>query len=81
MSAIRVFIKFICVFYDFGPQRIQMDITNQFKQINVFLTQNGFVAILKQVTMPLVAPIIIIENLNTKIIILWASLKVTVLTG
>jgi len=54
MSAIRVFIKFSWAFYDFGPQRIQMNITNQLKQINVFLTQNGFVAILKQMSMPVV---------------------------
>ena len=58
MSAIGVFIKFSWAYYDFGLQRIQMNITNQLKQINVFLTQNGFVAVLKQMFVPPVAAII-----------------------
>ena len=35
---------------EFGPQWIQMDVTHQLQQVGVFLTQYGFIPVLKQVT-------------------------------
>jgi hypothetical protein len=34
-----------------------MDVTDQFQQVSIFLAQNGFVAVLKQVTVPPVSQV------------------------
>jgi hypothetical protein len=41
------------------PQRIEVDITNQFQQIIIFLTEDGFVSVLKKVA---ISPIPSVET-------------------
>jgi hypothetical protein len=38
-------------------QRIQMDVTNQFPEIDVFLADYGFISVLKKLPVPLVSSI------------------------
>jgi hypothetical protein len=35
-----------------------MDISNQFQEIRIFLTQNGFVTVLKKISMPAMPKIV-----------------------
>ncbi len=49
--------KFVKVFYQTGPQRVKMDVADQFKQIGIFLANYRFVAVLKQMTAAEVAAI------------------------
>jgi hypothetical protein len=39
------------------PKRVQMDVTNKFLAIGIFLTNDGFVAVLEKLAVPLVHPV------------------------
>jgi hypothetical protein len=54
MTAPRKGIQCLEVFHQTGSQWIQVDIPYQFVEIRGFLTQNGFVAILKKLPITLV---------------------------
>lgn len=54
MAAPREVIQLLEVFRQTGSQWIQVDIPDQFLEIRLFLTQNGFVAILKKLPVTLV---------------------------
>ena len=40
-------VKFVDCFHQPCPQRIEMNVANQFKQVSVFLADNPFVAVLQ----------------------------------
>jgi hypothetical protein len=42
---------------DMRPQGVQMDVADKFLEIDVFLTDNGFVSILKKLTRPVITAI------------------------
>ena len=42
-----------------GPDRVEVNISDQGKQIVVFITQNGFIAVLEQVARALVPPVVV----------------------
>ena len=50
-------VQFGQVGHESRPDRIQMDVTHEFSEIGVLLADNGLVAILEQVAIPLVPPI------------------------
>ena len=58
MSAVRIGIQFSEIRYQFGAKGVQVNIANQLQKIGVFLAQDGFIAVLKQMTMAPVAAII-----------------------
>ena len=57
MPAIRIPVQFPYVTYNVSPERVQVNIANQFPQIGVFLADYGFVPILKEVPVTFVAAI------------------------
>lgn len=57
MSAPGISVEGIHVLNDSGPQRVQVDIPQQFQQIGIPVADDGFIAILKQVADPVVAQV------------------------
>jgi hypothetical protein len=51
-------VQFLKGRYQSSPQWVQVDIAHQFLEIEIFLTQNRFVSILKKLTVP---PVFLIE--------------------
>jgi hypothetical protein len=45
------------VFHQAGTQRIEVNVSDKLKQIGIFFTQDGLVAVLKELTVPAVAAI------------------------
>jgi hypothetical protein len=58
MTAIRIAIQLLQIRYDLRPQRIQMNIPDQFLQIAIFLAYDGFVSVLEKLTMAPVPSVI-----------------------
>ena len=50
-----VFVEFFYVLYQFCSQGIKVDVTNEFQQIRIFFTDNGFVSVLEKVAQALVS--------------------------
>jgi hypothetical protein len=44
-----------------GPDRVQMDITNQCQKIIVFVAEDGFIAVLEQMARAAVPPVIVLS--------------------
>jgi len=57
MSGPPVLLQFVHVFYNSGPERIQVDIAQQFQEIFFLLTKNRFIPVLKKVAAPLVTAV------------------------
>jgi len=57
VPAVSISVQFSNVRDNAGSNRVQVYIANQFPQIGIFLADNGFVPILKKVTMALVPAI------------------------
>jgi len=57
MAAPWIMIQFVKAFHHAGPQGIQVNISDQLQQIRFFLTDNGLVPILEEVTGSLVVAI------------------------
>jgi hypothetical protein len=51
MSAIGIFIQFCDIGYYFRSQGIEMDISDQFFKISILLADDGFVPVLKKMSM------------------------------
>jgi len=43
-----VFVEFIQVLHQFGPQGVEMDVADQFEEIRIFFADDGFVAVLEE---------------------------------
>lgn len=56
MPAVGIYVKIGRV-DDMRPQGVQMDVADKFLEIDVFLTDNGFVSILKKLTRPVITAI------------------------
>jgi hypothetical protein len=52
VTASRVAPERFNILDDTGPERIQMNVTHQLEQVRLLFTQNGFVSVLKQDTVP-----------------------------
>jgi hypothetical protein len=50
MTAPRIAIQFVHPSYQTSPERIKVDISDQFQKIKIALTNDGFVPVLKKVT-------------------------------
>ena len=48
MTGPGVFVEFVEVLNQFSTQRIQMNVTNEFQKVSVFLAYNGFVPVLEE---------------------------------
>ena len=48
MSTVWITVQFAHMGDNLGPQRVQMDVADEFLQIEIFLAQYGFEAVLKQ---------------------------------
>ena len=57
MAAKFMSLQFIKAFNHSCTNRVQVNIPHQFPQIGLFLTDNGFVAILKQLTAAAISPV------------------------
>jgi hypothetical protein len=57
MPTPTVKVQSIHIGHESGAQRVEVDVTDQFQQIDFFLTDDGFVAVLKQVPAALVSKI------------------------
>ena len=58
MTAIGIKAQFLQVAQQFRPQRVQMNKSNQFRQIIVFLTDDGFVPVLEKLAMTIVSSVV-----------------------
>jgi hypothetical protein len=57
VTAIGIFVQLFNVVYDSCPDRIQMNVADQFFQIQIFLADNGLVTILKKLAAPPVSTV------------------------
>ncbi len=57
MSGKGICIGLIHVGYNASAQGIEMDVTHQFEQIGIFLTQCGFIPVLKKMARSVVSPL------------------------
>jgi hypothetical protein len=51
VAAIGISAQCLHVFYQSGTKRVQMDVSNKFEQVGLFLAKYRFVTILKKVAM------------------------------
>jgi hypothetical protein len=58
VTAKGVFVQGLNVFCQPCTDGIQMNVSYQFKQVGVLLTQYGLIAVLKQMPTPAVAPVV-----------------------
>ena len=63
MARVTIPVEFLGVSYQTGPQRIQVNISREFKQIVFFLADYGSIAILKKVA-PSPMPFIETNNIS-----------------
>lgn len=57
MAGPGVGVQLLDAFRQAGPQRVEVDVADQFEEIRLFLADNGLVAILEKVAGPLVAKV------------------------
>jgi len=57
MPAIRIAVQSGQIRNHSGPERIQVNVTNQLLQIGLFLAYDGFIPVLQQMPMPLVTAV------------------------
>ena len=57
MPTVGIFVQRIYVFDLIGPQWIQVDVADQLAKVRLFLAENRFVAILKQVAVPVMTAV------------------------
>jgi hypothetical protein len=58
MAAPRITFQIFYVLNQPGPEGIQMDVTNELLKISVFVTDDRFIAILKEMAVPAMAEVI-----------------------
>jgi hypothetical protein len=52
MATPRILVQFQNILHHLGSKRIEMDVANQLCKVMVFITNDGFVSILKKITTP-----------------------------
>jgi len=52
VPGIPIPLQFRIIGHSFGPERIEMNISDQFQEIRILLAKNGSIPVLKEVTMP-----------------------------
>ena len=55
MSAPGVFVEFVEVLNQFGPERVEVNIANQFEEVWVLFADDGLVSVLEEMACPFVA--------------------------